>query len=87
MTHPRTDGNQAEIVKALVKAGARVAITTGVKRGFPDLAVGWNGRSILVEVKVGNEKLTDDELDFMQTWKGEYHVVRSAEEALRIIGR
>lgn len=87
MTRPRTDGNQGEIVAALIAAGASVAITTGVKRGYPDLTIGYNGKSILIEVKQPGAKLTEDELDFMRSWRGEYHVVRSVDEALRIIQR
>jgi len=91
MTYSRTDWNQSAIVEALRAAGASVFITSGVRHGFPDLVVGFdNGnekRTYLLEVKAPDAKLTDDELLFMRKWCGDYHVVRSPEEAVRIIGR
>ena len=87
MTYSRTDWNQSAIVDALRAAGASVFITSGVRHGFPDLVVGFNGKTYLLEVKAPDAKLTEDELLFMRKWVGDYHVVRSPEEAIRIIGR
>ena len=43
--------------------------------------------NVPVYLDQGGAKLTDDEMDFMNAWKGEYYVVRSPEEALEVIGR
>jgi Holliday junction resolvase len=87
MTRPRTDNNQGEIVQALRAAGATVAITSGVGQGFPDLVVGINNTNYLVEVKYHSAPLTEDEIEFLRKWRGHYKVVRSVEEAIRMIGR
>lgn len=40
----KVDDNQGEIVAALQRAGCSVQSLAGVGRGFPDLAVGFQGR-------------------------------------------
>lgn len=90
----KVDANQSEIVKALRLAGASVRVLSHVGEGFPDLCIGWAvgpcRYSALLEVKDGTlppskKKLTPDEKDFHDSWKGPLFVVESAEEALRII--
>jgi len=49
----KVDANQAEIVAALVSAGAMVQSMASVGRGCPDLLVGHNGRWVVMEVKDG----------------------------------
>jgi hypothetical protein len=71
----RTDANQARIVAALRKLGASVAITSQVGNGLPDLIVGYQGRTVLLEVKDGDkppsgQKLTDAEAYFLANWRG-----------------
>ena len=75
----KRDDNEGEIVAALRKAGAVVRfITQG--DGLPDLLVGFQGRTILMEVKDGakvpsQRRLTDDEQKFFDSWKiGRAHV-------------
>lgn len=80
----RTDANQREIVAALRKIGVSVAITSDVGGGFPDLVASKAGRNVLLECKTGEEKLTNDQLFFVGSWKGEYHIVRSPEEAVKL---
>lgn len=41
----RTDGNQAEIVRALRSAGATVQTLHTVGKGCPDLVVGFRGNN------------------------------------------
>lgn len=87
----RTDANQAEIVAALRQAGASVAPTHGLGRGFPDLAVGFRGQNFLLEVKDGmkkpsERKLTPDEERWHQGWRGQVVTVESVPEALAAIG-
>lgn len=77
----RIDDNQKQIVKAFRGMGASVAHTHSVGKGFPDLIVGFLGINALVEVKDGNkipsaQKLTSDQVDFHQNWKGAVYIVR-----------
>jgi len=49
--------------------------------GCPDIAVGFAGLTMLVEIKDGakppsQQKLTDDEREFFDTWKGGVRIVR-----------
>ena len=87
----KIDRNQPEIVAALRKAGASVAITSTAGQGFPDLVVGYRGVSYLIEVKDGElppsaRKLTTAQVKFRDNWRGHYAVVKSVEEALAVIG-
>ena len=86
----KVDANHAEVVAALRKIGASVVSLASVGAGVPDLAVGFRGRNLLLEVKDGRKppsarKLTDDEAAFMAAWKGQYAVVESAEQAVAIV--
>lgn len=84
----RADLNQSEIVKALRGVGATVHITNQVGQGFPDLVCGIFGKNYLLEVK--NEdtrgRLTPEQEIFLDKWKGKVHVVKTVDEALRVIG-
>lgn len=87
----RTDANQPEIVKALRKVGATVAITAQAGAGFPDLVVGHRGKNYLMEVKDPNQKklnqkLTADQMIFHEFWNGQIAVVKTAEEAIKLLG-
>jgi hypothetical protein len=85
MTRPRTDTPQSAIVKALRMAGYFVAITTAVKKGFPDLLVigpGEYGRVMLMEVKSQGGRLSPMEEVFMTKYPGPYAIVRTIEEAI-----
>ena len=81
----RTDRNQAEIVAALRQLGATVWITSNVGCGFPDLAVGYHGRTYLLEVKVRPVELTPDEEGFHITWRGQAAIVTNVQEAMEVI--
>lgn len=86
----RGDANQTEIVSGLRRIGASVAITSQLGDGFTDLVVGWRGLNFLFEVKnpaqpPSKRKLTDDEQDFHDSWRGQVHVVESVEDALAIM--
>jgi hypothetical protein len=82
----RTDANQAEIVEALRQAGASVQLLHAVGEGCPDLAVGYRGQTYFIEVKTPGGSLNEREQKWHQQWRGHVAVVRSAEEALRVIG-
>lgn len=84
---PRTDANQPELVRTLRQIGASVHITAALGCGFPDLVVGFQGETYLVEVKQPGEKLTDDEREFFATWRGRApEVARTREDLFRILG-
>lgn len=84
------DGNQPEIVKALRKIGASVQLLHTVGQGCPDLLAALAGRNVLFEVKdpaqpPSKRKLTDDEAVWFGNWKGEAHVIETAEQAIAIL--
>jgi hypothetical protein len=81
----KIDRCQPEIVKALRDAGATVAITSQVGKGFPDIVVGYNEVNYLMELKVEDGKLTPDQRVFHSQWNGKVHIVRTSQEAIRLI--
>jgi hypothetical protein len=87
----KVDANQAAIVKQLRGAGVTVRSTAQVGSGFPDIAVGWQGKTYLFEVKDSNKppsarKLTEMEQAFFDSWKGHALVVTTAAEIAEAIG-
>lgn len=86
----RVDDNQAETVTALRFFGATVVVTSHVGAGFPDLIVGYRGRTFLLEVKDGQKgakaKLTPAQERWLAGWQGEpVFVSRSAAEAVAFV--
>jgi len=88
----RIDANQNAIVQALRECGATVRIISQ-GGGIPDLLVGYNKYTILMELKDGSKppsarKLTEDEQKFFDEWTGGMlAIVNSIEEALDILKR
>ena len=87
----KVDANQAEIVADLRACGVSVQPLHAVGKGVPDLLCGWRGRNVLIEIKDGNkvpsaQKLTPDQADWHDTWRGQVAVANSIEQALEIIG-
>lgn len=87
----KVDRNQAEIVAAFRKAGASVQPLHGVGQGCPDLAVGFRGVNYMVEVKDGEKppsarKLTPDQVEWHDAWRGQVCVVNDIAEALALLG-
>ena len=72
--YKRVDKNQNNIVEELRNLGFSVEIISKLGKGKPDLLVGINNITLLVEVKMeANEKnLTKDEKVFKSKWKGSY---------------
>lgn len=86
----RTDANQPDIVAALRKIGATVQPLHAVGQGCPDLLAGYRGQNFLIEVKDGAKppsarKLTDDQVEWHASWKGQVVVVESVSGALRVV--
>lgn len=82
----RVDRNQAEVVQALRKVGASVQLLHQVGGGCPDIGVGFRGHTYLLEIKAEGGRLTEDEREWHQQWRGHVAVVYSVGDALRVIG-
>lgn len=83
MRAAKIDNNQREIVKALRDMGASVQHLHAVGKGCPDILVGYNGRNYLFEIKDGEKKkLTKDQRDFFDNWKGQCRIIRSELSAM-----
>ncbi len=82
----KPDANQQDIVDALRQVGARVYDASRVGEGFPDLIVGYRQCLFLLEVKTSTGKLNRVQKKFHAEWNGYIHIVRSPEEALKVIG-
>jgi hypothetical protein len=86
----KVDSNQADIVAALRAIGCSVAVTSAAGDGFTDLVVGDHGNNYLMEVKDGSlppskRKLTDDQIEFHGSWKGQICVVHLVAGAIGFI--
>ena len=86
----RIDANQNAIVDTLRGCGATVRIVSQGD-GIPDLLVGYQGYTILMEVKDGSKPpsartLTPAEQKFFDEWRGGMVViVNSVEEAIDVL--
>jgi hypothetical protein len=86
MRAAKIDQNQVEIVDALRKHGAFVVSLASVGKGVPDLLIGYKRHTILMEIKFGNNKLTEDQIVFHGKWQGGVlAVVTDIESALRVL--
>jgi len=67
----RVDVNHSLIVKTLRDLGCSVFDTSRIAGGFPDLVVGKNSKTALVEIKSGEKaKFTAAQQAFMLNWQG-----------------
>lgn len=88
----KIDANQNEIVKHLRQCGVSVAITSSLGNGFPDIVCSTaQGINYLFEIKdpskpPSQRKLTEDEKMFKDNWKGQYDIIETYEDALKIMG-
>jgi hypothetical protein len=78
----KRDANEPPIIEALVAVGATIMQGRDV-----DLIVGFRGRNFLLEVKPekGGRLKPSQEL-LLDTWRGQYGIVRTPQEALQHIG-
>lgn len=86
----KIDANQNEIVDGLRKLGCSVEILAAVGKGVPDLLVGRNNINYLIEVKDGGKppsarKLTDDQVEWHEAWRGQKTVCKSLDEAIDVV--
>lgn len=78
------DKNQPEIVKAFRARGCSVAHTHNAGAGFPDIVVGCNGVTVLVEIKSKGGKLNAKQVAFFDSFKGAIEVVYTVEDVERV---
>lgn len=77
----KRDAVEPAIIDALVHAGA--SVTRLSAKGVPDLLVGIRGCTFLVEAKSGKGKLTPDQVDWHENWRGGAVVIlRTDEDAI-----
>jgi Holliday junction resolvase len=87
----KVDANQRDIVSALRFAGASVSSLAMVGDGCPDLLVGFEGVTWLMEVKDGSKtpsrrRLGTSQVEFIAAWRGKpIRVVESPSDALLAI--
>ena len=92
MRAAKVDANHEAVVTVLRAAGATVQSLAGVGKGVPDLLVGFQGQTLLMEIKDGFKPpsarlLTEDQLRWHREWNGgALAVVDSPDAALRMIG-
>jgi len=86
MAPKRTDANQAEIIRALTRAGCSVQDLSMVGQGCPDILVGRAERNYLMEIKTNDGKLNKKQKRWHSLWSGEKSVVRTVEEAFNAVG-
>lgn len=84
-TSKQRDANEPTIVETLRGAGARVYRLD--LAGGPDLLVGFQGGTFLLEVKIAEGRLNPAQVEWHNLWRGRpVMVVRDPVEALRAIG-
>ena len=87
----KIDANQTQVVEALRAAGATVQSLAAVGQGVPDLLVGFQGKTLLMEVKDGRKppsqrQLTEDQLKWHGAWRGgPVAIVDGPDAALRML--
>lgn len=87
----KRDDNERPIIEALKLAGCSIQQLS--VKGCPDLLVGFvdpfsgEPTNLLMEIKGDKGKLTTDEAEWIQDWRGQVFIVHSVEEALEIVGR
>jgi len=86
----KLDDNQKQIVTALRAVGCSVQSLASVGGGCPDILVGIRGRNYILEIKDGKKpqsrtQLTALEKIWSDSWRGQYQIVFSVEQALQVI--
>lgn len=84
----QADSTQRDIIAALRVAGCSVSIIGGANgnTGVPDLLVGRDQRTFVLEVKTAKGKLSPAQERWHAAWRGQVAVVRTVEEALAAVG-
>jgi len=88
--HGRIDRNHNEIRHVLEKCGVSVQSLANVGHGCPDLLCGFRKQNYLFEVKDGllspsRRVLTYAEVEWQLHWSGQVQIIKSPDDALRIL--
>ena len=91
MRAKKIDSNQPRIVEQLRKLHVSVRVLSMVGEGFPDLVIGFRGANYFIELKdpskpPSKRRLTPDEQDFFNSWRGQVAKCETLEEILVVIG-
>ena len=83
----RVDSNQSEIVRTLKDMGCSVFDSSRMAGGFPDLVIGVNKVTCLVEIKSSDKaKYTSAQEAFMMNWHGSTVArIDSVDAAIRLV--
>jgi len=89
----KRDVNEPEIIEALRKL-PRCSVQQLSGKGVPDLLISYRNVLFLMEVKLPLSKrggdshsvLTADQEAWHREWLGEVHIVRSIEDAFKVLG-
>jgi hypothetical protein len=83
----KVDANQSEIVKVFKQLGCSVFDCSRVAGGFPDLLIGKNKRTVLVEIKSSEKaSYTPAQELFMINWRGSTVVrINDIDGAIRLV--
>jgi Holliday junction resolvase len=83
----RVDANHSEIVRTLKELGCSVFDSSRMAGGFPDLVIGINKVTCLVEIKSSDKaKYTPAQEAFMLNWKGSTVArIDSVDAAIRLV--
>ena len=82
----KVDANQKDIVSALRYVGVSVQSLANIGNGCPDLMAARGHQMWAIEVKGPKGKLTDDQIEWINNWRGVVHIVRTVDEALQLVG-
>lgn len=86
MRHGKRDLNHGEIKQALLACGCSVLDLADTGNSIPDLLVGRQGRSFLLEIKSPKGKEKPGQTKAREAWRGDsWAVVRTVREALRVV--
>ena len=85
----KVDANQGEIVRMVrsMFGPDSVLDLSAVGGGCPDLLIGVRGVNLFVELKTATGTFTPAQVEFHGNWRGQIAVVRTIDEALRLIER
>lgn len=77
-------------MRDLRKIGVSVFHIHTVRGGFGDIICGWRGKNYIFEIKDPDQPpskrvLTEDEEKFHDSWKGQVSVIKTTEDALKIM--
>lgn len=91
MRAKRVDDNQKRIVEQLRRLKISVQHLHAIGKGCPDLLLGFRNKNFLIELKDAEKnpsakKLTDDEQEFFNEWRGQVNKCETLEEILKVIG-